>query len=65
MYFILEKVFPANIYLFKLVLKTIEKGVKYGVMVITTAPLHSTKLRSCTGSNSARSVSEIHDGEDL
>ena len=34
---------------------------------VTTAQLHSTKpeLRFCTGSNSARSMSEIHDGEDL
>ena len=38
-----------------------------GVAVITTAQLHSTKpeLRLCTGSNPARGVSEIHDGEDL
>ena len=33
-------------------------------MVITTARLHSTKseLRFCTGSNSARGVSEVFDG---
>ena len=39
----------------------------HGVVVITTAQLHSTKseLRFCTGSNPARSMSEIHDGEDL
>ena len=38
-----------------------------GVMVITTAQLHSTKpkLRLCAGSNPARGVSEIRDGEDL
>ena len=38
-----------------------------GVVVITTTQLHSTKseLRFCAGSNPARSVSEIHDGEDL
>ena len=38
-----------------------------GVVVITTAQLHSTKpeLRFCTGSNSARSVSEIRHGQDL
>ena len=38
-----------------------------GVVVITAAQLHSTKpeLRLCTGSNPARGVSEIHDGEDL
>ena len=35
-------------------------------MVITTAQLHSTKpeLSFCAGSNPARSVSEIRDGED-
>ena len=35
--------------------------------IIITAQLHSTKpeLRFCTGSNPARSVSEIRDGEDL
>ena len=38
-----------------------------GVVVITTAQLHSTKpeLRFCAGSNPARGVSEIRDGEDL
>ena len=38
-----------------------------GVVVITTAQLHSAKpeLRLCTGSNPAHGVSEIHDGEDL
>ena len=38
-----------------------------GIVVITTAQLHSTKpkLRFCTGSNPACSVSEIHNGEDL
>ena len=38
-----------------------------GVVVITTAQLHSTKpeLRFCAGSNPARGVSEIGDGEDL
>ena len=36
-----------------------------GVVVITTAQLHSTKpeFRFCTGSNPARSVSEICDYE--
>ena len=36
-------------------------------MVITTAQLHSKKpeLRFCAGSNPARGVSEIRDGEDL
>ena len=39
----------------------------HGVVVITTAQLHSTQpeLRFCAGSNPARGVSEIHDGEDL
>ena len=38
-----------------------------GVVVITTAQLHSTKpeLRLCAGSNPAHGVSEIRDGEDL
>ena len=37
------------------------------VMVINTAQLHSTKpeLRFCAGSNLARGMSEIHDGEGL
>ena len=37
------------------------------VVVITTAQLYSTKpeLRFCTGSNPARGVSGIRDGEDL
>ena len=38
-----------------------------GVVVITTAQLNSTKseFRFCAGSNPARGVSEIRDGEDL
>ena len=38
-----------------------------GVVVITTAQLHSAKLglRFCAGSSPARGVSEIRDGEDL
>ena len=38
-----------------------------GIVVITTTQLHSTKpeLSFCAGSNPARSVSEILDGEDL
>ena len=38
-----------------------------GIVVITTAQLHSTKpeLRFCAGSKPARGVSEIRDGEDL
>ena len=41
--------------------------IRGGVVVITTAQLHSTKpeLRFCAGSNPARGVSEIRDGEDL
>ena len=41
--------------------------LRRGVMVITTAQLHSTKpeLRFCTGSNHACDLSEICDGEDL
>ena len=39
----------------------------FGVVVMTTAQLHSAKLelRTCTGLNPARGVSEICDGEDL
>ena len=38
-----------------------------GVVIITTAQLHSTKPepRFCAGSNPPRGVSEIHDGDDL
>ena len=38
-----------------------------GVVVVTTAQLHSTKpgLRFCAGSNPAGGVSEIRDGENL
>ena len=38
-----------------------------GVVVITTAQLHSTKpkLRFCAGSKPAHAMSEIRDGEDL
>ena len=38
-----------------------------GVVVITTAQLHSSKpeLRLCAGSNPVHGVSEIRDGEDL
>ena len=40
---------------------------RHGVVVITTAQLHSTKpeLRFYPGSNLVRSVSEIRDDEDL
>ena len=39
----------------------------YGVVVITTAQLDSTRpeLRLCAGSNPARDLAEIRDGEDL
>ena len=38
-----------------------------GVVVITAVQLHSTKpeLRFCAGSNTARGVSDIRDGENL
>ena len=41
--------------------------LRCGVVVITTAQLHSTELqlRFCAGSNFNRRVSEIHDGEDV
>ena len=41
--------------------------MRRGVVVMTTAHLHSTKpeFRFCAGSNPARGVSEIRDGEDL
>ena len=44
-------------------IKTYIKELKHK----TTAQLHSTKpeLRFCAGSNPARGVSEIRDGEDL
>ena len=37
-----------------------------GVVVITTAQLHSTKpeVKFCTGSNPACSVSDIHDDDE-
>ena len=43
------------------------KQLVHGIAVITTAQLHSTKpeLRFCAGSNPARGVSEIRDGEDF
>ena len=49
---------------------SISKSLIYwrrGVVVITTAQLHSTKpeLRFCAGSSPARAVTEIHDGKDL
>ena len=44
-----------------------QAAIFFGVVVIITAQLHSTKpeLRFCAGSNPARGVSEIRDGEDL
>ena len=43
------------------------KLVHHGVVVFATAQLHSSKpeLRFCAGSNPARVVSDIRDGEDL
>ena len=40
---------------------------RWGVVVITSPQLHSTKseLRFCAGSNPVRSVWEIRDDEDL
>ena len=40
---------------------------RHGVVVITTAQLHSTnpELKFCADSNPARGVSDIRDGEDL
>ena len=48
-------------------LHSTKSELRRGVVVITTAQLHSTKpeLRFCAGSNPARSVSEIRDGENL
>ena len=48
-------------------LLNIRKCWRCGVVVITTAQLHSTKpeLRFCIGPNPACSVLEICDGEDL
>ena len=42
-------------------------GAHLGVVVITTAQIHSAKpeLRFCAGSNPAWGMSEIRDGEDL
>ena len=52
---------------FSVLMKRKQKLWRRGVVVITTAQLHSTKpeLRFCAGSNPARGVLEIHDGEDL
>ena len=43
------------------------KVTSVGVVVITTAQVHSTKpeIGFCTGSNPAPGVSEIRDDEDL
>ena len=53
--------------LFELSYNLIEKIVVPWLVVITTAQLHSTKpkLRFCAGSNPARCMSEIRNGEDL
>ena len=42
---------------------TLLRSWRRGVVVITTAQLYSTRF--CAGSNPARGVSEIRDGEDL
>ena len=49
------------------VITTAQLHRRRGAVVITTAQLHSSKpeLRFSTGSNPARGVSEIRDGEDL
>ena len=46
---------------------TLVRYTRRGVLVINTAQLHSTKPEYgfCTGSNPARGLLEIHDGEDL
>ena len=51
----------------KLELEKKRKEIRIGVVFITTAQLHSTKpeLRFCAGSNPARGVSDIRDGENL
>ena len=52
---------------FCLLLSLVNHLWRCGLVVITTAQLHSIKpeLGFCAGSNSARGVSEIRDGEDL
>ena len=49
------------------IIKFVKLSWRCGVVVITTTQLHSTKpeLRFCAGSNPARGVPEISDGEDL
>ena len=44
-----------------------QAAIFFGVVVIITAQLHSTKpeLRFCAGSNPVHGLSEIRDGEDL
>ena len=62
------QLFCKNLYVYVLILlHLICTRWRCGVVVITTAQLHSTKsdLRLCAGSNLARGVSEIRDGEDL
>ena len=50
-----------------LIMFQLRNTLRRGVVVITTAQLHSTKpeLRFCAGSNPARGVSEIRGSEDL
>ena len=53
--------------LWQIFITTLQTVKHRGVVVITAAQLHSTKseLRFCAGSNPARGVSEIRNGEDL
>ena len=57
----------SQIFMVELFLRKKLTAKSRGVVVITTAQLHSTKpvLRFCTGLNPARGVSEIRDGQDL
>ena len=52
---------------FKALFDMLRYNWRHGVVVITTAPLHSTKpeLRLCVGSIPACGASEIRDGEDI
>ena len=54
-------------YKISLLLSKQETVWRRGVVVITTAKTHSSKseLRFCVGLKPARSVSDIHDSEDL
>ena len=63
----LDKLFFLHIQFTLIQTKSLQSQGTYGVVVITTTQLHSTKpeLRFCAGSNPARGVSEIRDGENL